>query len=176
MRQAQSELKQQGLYGGPIDGVAGRQTRQAIADYQQQQGLPKTGRLDRQTMARLNGNQNQDQTAQQGNDQDRGIASGSSTPGSTRMSPDQLRSRLQAVGYTNVSNVHQVNDSTYAAQATRGGSTYALQLDAQSGRIVSQQQMGANNPPSNYGAPADARGAGPDDGTNSARSSGSTAQ
>jgi peptidoglycan hydrolase-like protein with peptidoglycan-binding domain len=52
-KQAQTELKAEGLYTGPIDGKVGGKTKQAIAAYQKKQGLPATGRLDQPTLASL---------------------------------------------------------------------------------------------------------------------------
>jgi peptidoglycan hydrolase-like protein with peptidoglycan-binding domain len=54
VRQAQAELQHENLYSGKIDGVLGPQTRQAISDYQQRQGLRQTATLDRDTLERLN--------------------------------------------------------------------------------------------------------------------------
>ncbi len=39
----QKKLKELGLYHGPIDGIVGRQTREAVKAYQKQQGLPVGG-------------------------------------------------------------------------------------------------------------------------------------
>jgi len=39
----QKKLKELGLYKGPIDGIVGRQTREAVKAYQKQQGLPVGG-------------------------------------------------------------------------------------------------------------------------------------
>jgi len=43
MREAQSELLALGVYAGPVDGVDSPRTKQAIAAYQQLNGLPQTG-------------------------------------------------------------------------------------------------------------------------------------
>lgn len=53
IRQAQEQLKQQGLYRGRVDGKMGRETHAALSQFQQQNGLQQTGRLDQQTMASL---------------------------------------------------------------------------------------------------------------------------
>ncbi len=53
--QAQRELQSQGFYQGEVDGIAGPQTRQAVKDYQQKNGLQVTGSLDQQTMDKLGG-------------------------------------------------------------------------------------------------------------------------
>jgi len=55
VRQAQQQLKAQGLYRGPIDGMMGRQTTMALAKFQRGHGLRQTARLDRQTRGRLIG-------------------------------------------------------------------------------------------------------------------------
>ena len=44
--QVQSRLAREGYDPGPIDGVIGPQTRDAIADFQSDHGLPVTGRID----------------------------------------------------------------------------------------------------------------------------------
>lgn len=45
IRAAQRDLARLGLKLGPIDGVAGKGTRQAVRDYQKARGLPQTGEL-----------------------------------------------------------------------------------------------------------------------------------
>jgi peptidoglycan hydrolase-like protein with peptidoglycan-binding domain len=69
VRQAQQQLKTQGLYKGAIDGIFGPQTRQALSKYQQRSGLPQTATLDQGTLDHLmNGQAGQ------------GVGVGSSTP------------------------------------------------------------------------------------------------
>ena len=41
----QDALAQNGFYNGPIDGIVGPQTREAIAEFQRSHGLPVTGRI-----------------------------------------------------------------------------------------------------------------------------------
>lgn len=53
VRRAQTELRRQGFYTGDITGNLGSLTRQAIADFQRQQGLRVTRRLDRETARAL---------------------------------------------------------------------------------------------------------------------------
>jgi peptidoglycan hydrolase-like protein with peptidoglycan-binding domain len=53
VRQTQQQLKAQGLYNGPADGLVGPEMQRALARYQQQNGLRQTGTLDEQTVARL---------------------------------------------------------------------------------------------------------------------------
>ena len=69
VKQVQEKLQQEGLYHGPIDGMAGPETKQALAQFQQKHGLKQTGTLDRETLAALNASST--------------TGMGSSTPGST---------------------------------------------------------------------------------------------
>jgi peptidoglycan hydrolase-like protein with peptidoglycan-binding domain len=54
--EVQQKLQADNLYSGKIDGMMGPETRQALRQYQQQNGLPATARLDRQTLDRILGN------------------------------------------------------------------------------------------------------------------------
>ena len=54
IKQAQTELRNEGLYNGGIDGIIGPKTRDALKTYQQRQGLPQTGALDQATEQRMN--------------------------------------------------------------------------------------------------------------------------
>jgi peptidoglycan hydrolase-like protein with peptidoglycan-binding domain len=53
VRQAQSELKREGLYRGKIDGIAGPDTKQAITAFRQREGLQQTAHLDQATVQRI---------------------------------------------------------------------------------------------------------------------------
>lgn len=53
LRKAQGKLKQAGLYQGSLDGTAGPGTGNAIIEWQRQQLLPVTGRLDMGTLASM---------------------------------------------------------------------------------------------------------------------------
>jgi peptidoglycan hydrolase-like protein with peptidoglycan-binding domain len=53
MRQAQSELKREGLYDGTVDGIAGPKTRHGLIAFQQRERLPQTARLDQATRDRI---------------------------------------------------------------------------------------------------------------------------
>ena len=64
IRQAQLELRHAGVYDGSLDGVIGPQTRQALVEYQKDNGLVQTATLDARTMVTMFGN----------------IGTGSSTP------------------------------------------------------------------------------------------------
>jgi peptidoglycan hydrolase-like protein with peptidoglycan-binding domain len=54
VRQAQGELKREGLYRGKADGVVGPETTQGIAAFQERGALQQSARLDRATRDRLN--------------------------------------------------------------------------------------------------------------------------
>jgi peptidoglycan hydrolase-like protein with peptidoglycan-binding domain len=56
VKQAQQELKDQGLYNGAIDGQFGPATRAAVQRFQQQNGLEATAMLDQETLQRLMAN------------------------------------------------------------------------------------------------------------------------
>jgi peptidoglycan hydrolase-like protein with peptidoglycan-binding domain len=58
IKQAQQQLRDQGLYHGAIDGVFGPETKQALGQFQQKNGLPETATLDQQTMNKLLGSAN----------------------------------------------------------------------------------------------------------------------
>jgi len=51
MKLTQVMLSSMGLYRGPIDGVEGQETNQAIKTFQSQQNLPQTGKLDQATLS-----------------------------------------------------------------------------------------------------------------------------
>jgi peptidoglycan hydrolase-like protein with peptidoglycan-binding domain len=50
LRAAQRALRAQGFYGGAADGIPGPATEDAIVAYQRNTGLPRTGRLDLETL------------------------------------------------------------------------------------------------------------------------------
>jgi peptidoglycan hydrolase-like protein with peptidoglycan-binding domain len=54
IRQVQEALKNQGHDPGPVDGVMGPQTRQALRAFQSSNGLKQTGMLDPETKQKLN--------------------------------------------------------------------------------------------------------------------------
>ncbi|HZS85723.1 MAG TPA: peptidoglycan-binding domain-containing protein [Stellaceae bacterium] len=57
VKQAQQQLKSEGLYNGQIDGIVGPETKQALSEYQKKEGLKQTATLDKQTLDRLMGHQ-----------------------------------------------------------------------------------------------------------------------
>ena len=89
--QVQQKLQQDGLYNGKIDGTLGRETRHALREYQQQNGLRVTARLDRQTLDHLLGTPSGGQgssTAPTAN-QPAGTAPAPSQPGATTSQPSK---------------------------------------------------------------------------------------
>jgi peptidoglycan hydrolase-like protein with peptidoglycan-binding domain len=57
-KHAQTLLQAENLYHGGIDGVIGPQTKQALAQFQKQEGLKQTSALDPATMRALNQTRN----------------------------------------------------------------------------------------------------------------------
>ena len=53
VKKVQESLRDKGYDPGPIDGVMGSRTRQAIGQYQTAESLPSTGRLNQQTAGKL---------------------------------------------------------------------------------------------------------------------------
>ncbi|HEY7251320.1 MAG TPA: peptidoglycan-binding domain-containing protein [Methylomirabilota bacterium] len=53
VREAQRVLRDLGHEPGPVDGVVGPRTREALAKYQRSEKIAVTGRLDPETMVRL---------------------------------------------------------------------------------------------------------------------------
>jgi peptidoglycan hydrolase-like protein with peptidoglycan-binding domain len=51
---AQKALADRGYQTGPAEGIVGPQTRAATSKFQADQGLNKTGKLDADTLAKLN--------------------------------------------------------------------------------------------------------------------------
>ena len=95
IRTAQQQLRSDSLYKGPINGVMNHQTRVAIANFQKQNGLPRTARLDRNTLDRLTG--------------DQGVGVGSSMPNNPKanMAPAPVTpSTTTGAGGTNPTTSH----------------------------------------------------------------------
>jgi peptidoglycan hydrolase-like protein with peptidoglycan-binding domain len=55
VRFAQQELQEHGYYKGPVDGVLGPQTKQALQRFQRDNNLRVTASLDRATLDKLSG-------------------------------------------------------------------------------------------------------------------------
>lgn len=53
VRDVQQQLRAKGIEGGPVDGVWGDRTQQAVRQFQQQRNLEPTGQLDVRTLAAL---------------------------------------------------------------------------------------------------------------------------
>jgi peptidoglycan hydrolase-like protein with peptidoglycan-binding domain len=54
IRQAQTKLRRLGFYTGVINGIYNQVMRAALMEFQRQEGLTPTGRLDGATMSELN--------------------------------------------------------------------------------------------------------------------------
>ena len=89
IRQAQLELRNMGLYNGSLDGVVGPETKRALEQFQKNNGLDRTARLDGLTMVALFGNI--------------GISQGSSMPPTTNQGAGSM---------TNSSGASDVGDHT----------------------------------------------------------------
>ena len=59
----------------------------------------------------------------------------SGTPSSMQMTDAQVTAKLQAAGYTNVSNIRREGDH-FDAQAMKGGRTVHVHVDARTGAIT----------------------------------------
>jgi peptidoglycan hydrolase-like protein with peptidoglycan-binding domain len=59
--QAQQALNQKGFNAGKADGILGQRTKRALASFQQNQGLQRSGRFDDKTLAALGVSQGQQQ-------------------------------------------------------------------------------------------------------------------
>jgi hypothetical protein len=53
IREVQQVLIERGFYHGPLDGVMGRATREALMVFQRREGIQATGRIDERTMSSL---------------------------------------------------------------------------------------------------------------------------
>jgi peptidoglycan hydrolase-like protein with peptidoglycan-binding domain len=58
-REAHERLKAEGFYPGPLDGIFGQETEEALREYQKAQGLKATGSLTQETEKRLRAKQGQ---------------------------------------------------------------------------------------------------------------------
>ena len=88
-RQAQLELRNMRLYNGSLDGVVGPESKRGLEQFQKNNGLDRTARLDGQTMVELLGNI--------------GISQGSSMPPTTNQGAGSM---------TNSSGASDVGDHT----------------------------------------------------------------
>jgi len=53
VREVQRVLQQKGYYSGPIDGIVGPKTRSGVREFQRDEELPVTGKVDAKTAERL---------------------------------------------------------------------------------------------------------------------------
>lgn len=136
VKEAQQQLKEQGLYHGQVDGAIGPETRRALTEYQKQNGLRETARLDDATLQRMNlaGN------GVAANPSEPQAMSGSSTPPAAQvMDPAQIRDRLASDGYSGISDIRRWGNHDYTARAQKNGQAYTLEVDGHSGQVMNQQ-------------------------------------
>ncbi len=141
VRHIQSNLQAQNLYTGPIDGIVGPKTRNALREYQQQQGLTPTGDIDTTTLQRLNGSASLS-----------GSSGASAAAGSASdvhmMTMDQVAGQLQSRGYSTVTDMRPSGRYDYTALATEGDKTYVVAVDGRSGQVLSRRPAPAGVQPS----------------------------
>lgn len=131
VKQLQSALHAKGFYGGPIDGIAGPETRAALANYRHSEGMPRTAALDEKTLQSLIGTNTAANTHQTS-------ASGSTArPG--RMDADQIRNQLEAQGYSDVNDIRPWGNQDYTAKAAKNGQSYLLEVNGHTGQVFSAQ-------------------------------------
>ncbi len=53
VKRVQQALMERGYYNGPIDGIAGDKTRSSVREFQQDEDLPVTGRINAATLEEL---------------------------------------------------------------------------------------------------------------------------
>jgi peptidoglycan hydrolase-like protein with peptidoglycan-binding domain len=123
--QVQNELQGQGLYDGPIDGIAGPKTREGLRQFQARQGMPQTGEIDTATLQQLNGGAPAVATGPTGNGQ--------------LMTTEQVRQRLARDGYRDIGDVTPSGSNAYTVHAKRGNVAYVMDIDGRTGRILSRQ-------------------------------------
>ena len=140
IKDAQAELQREGLYKGRIDGIDGPLTQQAVRDYQQREGLQQTAVLDQPTLERMN-LANEAQTAQAGR-RTSTVGSGTSSAPAV-LSANEIRSRLEQAGYTNVRDLRR-EANIYTAHAQQGDTSYRVRVDAHSGQVLSQHRLAAS--------------------------------
>jgi hypothetical protein len=92
VRTVQQSLERQGIEPGPVDGIWGPRTHQALRDFQDQQGLQSTGQLDARTLNALG--VSEAQTASAG-----GSASSGGSSGQKHSLPTFQRADKDGDGY-----------------------------------------------------------------------------
>jgi peptidoglycan hydrolase-like protein with peptidoglycan-binding domain len=123
--QAQNDLQRQGLYDGPIDGIAGPKTRDGLRQFQASHGLPQTGKIDTATLQQLNG----------------GAPVVAAAPAGTGqlMTTDQVRQRLVHDGFSDIADIAPSGSNAYTVHAKRDSVEYVMDVDGRTGRILSRQ-------------------------------------
>lgn len=135
----QASLKVKGFYRGPVDGIVGPETRTALANYKQSQGMPQTAALDEKTLQELIGG-----TTIASRSMAKSTASNESTAesGSTAgpmMNADQVKDQLQSQGWSNVSDVRPWGSDAYTARAEKNGQSQTVEVNGHTGQVFGAQ-------------------------------------
>jgi peptidoglycan hydrolase-like protein with peptidoglycan-binding domain len=109
----QQHLQQLGYYKGRIDGIWGKQSRQAMAQFQRSQGMQATGQINDQSMQALNSGS----TSATGSS---GMNSSSST-GSSNLNSSS--SSMGSSSTNSLSNPAPVRDSSQTSSQDKGANT-----------------------------------------------------
>jgi membrane-bound lytic murein transglycosylase B len=101
VRQVQQKLDESGFRAGRADGVLGRETQEALRDFQKQKGLQQTGRPDNETLSALgvNGSEMQNVGQQNGGSDPNQSAANSpaASTGNSMSNPNALESKEPAI-------------------------------------------------------------------------------
>ncbi len=124
VQQAQVALQQQATYNGPVDGVAGPATQEAIRLYQQSHDLAVSGELDAPTRRSMD----LDATATAELPHTL-MADGS------RMTEGDARKLIESQGFAQVADLYRDDSAVWRGTASRGGKEMDVAIDA-SGKVV----------------------------------------
>ncbi|CAN5276208.1 hypothetical protein BH10PSE7_BH10PSE7_23480 [soil metagenome] len=92
----QRELADSGLFAGPVDGIAGRRTREAIAQFQQTNGMVPTGNASQELLDQIKLNREFAQAASMDTNASMPVASTSATTDETIR---RVQTALSELGY-----------------------------------------------------------------------------
>jgi peptidoglycan hydrolase-like protein with peptidoglycan-binding domain len=132
VKHIQSNLQAENLYAGPIDGIVGPKTRNALRQYQQREGLTPTGDIDTTTLQRLGG------SAALSKPSGSAASSGTSS-GQIMMTTDQVSGVLQDQGYSDISDIRPSGRYDYTALAKQGDTTYVVAVDGRTAKVLSRR-------------------------------------
>ncbi|HZP86497.1 MAG TPA: peptidoglycan-binding domain-containing protein [Burkholderiales bacterium] len=100
VRDVQQMLKQQGFNPGPVDGIMGPRTEQALRSFQQARGLDTTGNVDAQTLSALGVQGGPGMNSNVGNttgmNSNAGAAAGATSAGASASTPGSTGSSYNA--------------------------------------------------------------------------------